>query len=155
MLKIIEIKQYDVVNGPGIRCSIWLSGCSNHCEGCWSPQTWNASKGNDFDLDKIISYITNKNIDGISILGGDPFYWLFQDNTKAKKELLSLFKACYNTKKPVWVWTGYNYEYLKEHFPEYLKYIDVIIDGKYDKTKRNLNLFWRGSENQRVIKLNH
>lgn len=153
MLKILEIKQYDVVNGPGIRCSIWLSGCSNHCDGCWSPHTWDATKGIDFDPNKIIPYINNENIDGISILGGDPFYWLFQNNEEAKKELLSLFKLCHNTKKPVWVWTGYKYEYLKEHFPEYLNYIDTLIDGKYDKTKRNLNLKWRGSENQRIIEL--
>lgn len=153
MLHILEIKQYDVVNGPGVRCSIWLAGCNNHCKGCWSPHTWNPIQGMDFTEAKetIKQYVNNPRIDGISILGGDPFYWTFQDNTTAKEELLEVLKICHESNKPVWVWTGYKYEDIEN---KYLYYIDVLVDGKYEESRRNLNLKWRGSENQRIVKLN-
>lgn len=154
MLHILEVKQYDVVNGPGIRCSIWLAGCNNHCKGCWSSHTWNPNQGKDYKeaLATIKSCINNPKIDGISILGGDPFYWIFQDNIEAKEELKSLLKLCHNTNKPIWVWTGYYYEDIPD---EYLQYIDTLIDGKYDENQRNLNLKWRGSANQRIINIKH
>lgn len=153
MLKILDIKKYDVVNGPGIRCSIWLSGCSNHCKGCWSPHTWDANKGNEYkdNLIKIIEYVNNPKIDGISILGGDPFYWLFRNNKEAQEELKELLQICSDSGKPVWLWTGYTYELIKGFYPDYLSYIDVLIDGKFKEELKDLNLYWRGSSNQRVI----
>ena len=149
MINVIEYKKYDVINGPGIRCSIWLAGCNNHCKQCWSPQTWNPNQGEPLDYDILKTYINNSRIDGISILGGDPFYHLFNNN--AYDETLKFLHFCNIYNKSIWIWTGYLYEDIKGKYPELLKYITVLIDGKYDYTKRNLNLKWRGSSNQRII----
>lgn len=157
MLYILNVKQYDVTNGPGIRCSIWLAGCNNHCKGCWSPHTSDPIQGFRFvdKASKIEKYINNPKIDGISILGGDPLYWVFNNTssfaTDSIVNLLRLLRMCKNSKKPVWLWTGYTFERIKEEAKDILSYIDVLIDGKFDLTKRNLNLHWRGSSNQRVI----
>lgn len=153
MLKILKTQQYDVINGPGIRCSIWLSGCSNHCLKCWSPQTWDATKGIEYKKCKkeILECINNPKIDGISILGGDPFYWLFNENTEAQEELKDLLQVCNDTNKPVWLWTGYTYEKVNKLHSDYLSYLDVLVDGPFIMELKDLNLYWRGSSNQRII----
>jgi len=161
MLKILKYQQYDVVNGPGIRCSIWLAGCNNHCKGCWSPQTWNPNEGVRFKdvVDKIIECVSNPRIDGISILGGDPLYWIMNDDLHISDSLKAdnvanlnrLLKICKASGKPVWLWTGYLYEDILKNEPEVLDYIDVLIDGKFIEERKDLNLYWRGSSNQRVI----
>ena len=161
MLHILKYQQYDVVNGPGVRCSIWLAGCNNHCKNCWSPQTWNPTNGLIFTkiANKIEECVNNPRIDGISILGGDPLYWImnddfnFPDNFVADSitNLRCLLKICKASKKPIWLWTGYLYEDILQYEPEVLDYIDVLIDGEFDETKKDLNLYWRGSSNQRII----
>lgn len=150
MLNILEIHQYDVVNGPGVRCSIWLAGCSQHCKGCWSPHTWDPTKGHKYTKEEILKYINNSRIDGISILGGDPLYWVFKDKPN---EVIELFKLCHNSGKPVWVWSGYTFEKIQEKYPEILEYIDVLIDGPFIEEQKDLNLYWRGSKNQRIISI--
>lgn len=153
MLRVLEIKQYDVINGPGVRCSIWLAGCSNHCKGCWSPQTWNPNQGDVYqDCKRKIDKITdNPNIDGVSILGGDPFYWVFQNAKEETDELLQLLDICKVNAKNVWVWSGYTFEQIYDKCPEALRYIDVLVDGPFQEDEKDLNLYWRGSANQRVI----
>lgn len=161
MLKILKYQQYDVVNGPGIRCSIWLAGCNNHCKGCWSPQTWNPIAGVNFIdvVDKIQQCVDNPKIDGISILGGDPLYWIMNDDLNFDSDYIAdsvsnirrLLKMCKTSNKPVWLWTGYLYEDILKEQPEVLNYIDVLIDGKFIEERKDLNLYWRGSSNQRII----
>lgn len=161
MLKILKYQQYDVVNGPGIRCSIWLAGCNNRCKGCWSPQTWNPLAGVNFiDVaDKIQRCVDNPKIDGISILGGDPLYWIMKDDLNFDSDYIAdsisnvriLLKMCKASNKPVWLWTGYLYEDILKNEPEVLNYIDVLIDGKFIEERKDLNLYWRGSSNQRII----
>lgn len=161
MLHILKYQQYDVVNGPGVRCSIWLAGCNNHCKNCWSPQTWNPTEGPRFInvIDAIEKCVNNPRIDGISILGGDPLYWLMNDNldypyasiADSVANLDRLLLMCKKSGKPVWLWTGYRYEEILKKKLEVLNDIDVLIDGKFDESKKDLNLYWRGSSNQRVI----
>lgn len=170
MLHIIKYQQYDVVNGPGIRCSIWLAGCNNHCKNCWSTQTWNPVEGTKFIkvVDNIIKCVNNPRIDGISILGGDPLYWVMNkdldypeatitDNISdifiadSINQLYYLLSICKKSGKPVWLWTGYLYEDILKKEPKILDYIDVLIDGKFEESKKDLNLYWRGSSNQRII----
>ena len=82
MINILEVKQYDVINGPGIRCSIWVAGCNNHCEGCWSKHTWNPNQGKSLKecIPEIKKYLSNPKVTGVSILGGDPLGmdWLYK-----------------------------------------------------------------------------
>ena len=161
MLHIIKFKQYDVVNGPGIRCSIWVAGCNNHCKNCWSTQTWNPIEGPKFIniVDNIIKCVNNPRIDSISILGGDPLYWIMNENldypdsfvANSINQLYYLLSICKKSKKPVWLWTGYLYEDILRKEPKILDYIDILIDGKFEESKKDLSLYCRVSSNQRII----
>ena len=150
-MNIIDLKQYDVINGLGIRTSIWFAGCSNHCEGCWSPNTWNPNQGKALKdcLSRIEEYLKDEKTDGVSILGGDPLYSIFSGI--GASELIQLLKLCKSYNKNIWLWTGYTLDKIVEKCPEVLGYIDVLIDGRYIKEKRDLNLYFRGSRNQRII----
>ena len=150
-MNIIDLKQYDVINGLGVRTSIWFAGCSNHCEGCWSPNTWNPNQGKALKdcLPRIEEYLKDKKTDGVSILGGDPLYSIFSGT--GASELIQLLKLCKSYNKNIWLWTGYTLDKIVEKCPEVLGYIDVLIDGRYIKEKKDLNLYFRGSRNQRII----
>lgn len=154
-MNILEVKQFDVVNGPGIRTSIWVAGCSNACKGCWSKHTWDKNKGTPLQeiLPTIIKAIQHPKVTGISILGGDPFMG-FMDNGDITIINLVKFLALY--KKPIWVWTGYKFEDIVDKYTQLnilqdLRMIDTIIDGKFEEKHKDLNLMYRGSSNQRVI----
>lgn len=157
-MNIIEVKQFDVVNGPGIRMSIWVAGCSNACKGCWSTHLWDKNKGTPLQevLLTIIKAIQHPKVTGISILGGDPFMGFMDSGDITIINLVKLL-ACY--KKPIWVWTGYKFEDIVDKCSQFnilqeLKAIDVIIDGKFELRNKDLNLLYRGSSNQRVIDVN-
>ena len=157
-MNIIEVKQFDVVNGPGIRMSIWVAGCSNACKGCWSTYLWDENKGTPLQevLPTIIKAIQHPKVTGISILGGDPFMSFMDSGDITIVNLVKLL-ACY--KKPIWVWTGYKFEDIVDKCNQFnilqeLKAIDVIIDGKFELRNKDLNLLYRGSSNQRVIDVN-
>lgn len=154
-MNILEVKQFDVVNGPGIRTSIWVAGCSNACKGCWSKHTWDKNKGTPLQeiMPTIIKAVQHPKVTGISILGGDPFMG-FMDNNDIT--IINLIKLLYHYKKPIWVWTGYKFEDIVEKCNQFnilheLKAIEVIIDGKFEEDLKDLNLPYRGSSNQRVI----
>lgn len=154
-MNILEVKQFDVVNGPGIRTSIWVAGCSNACKGCWSKHTWDKNKGTPLQeiLPTIIKAIQHPKVTGISILGGDPFMG-FMDNNDIT--IINLIKLLYHYKKPIWVWTGYKFEDIVDKYTQLntlqdLRMIDTIIDGKFEEDLKDLNLMYRGSSNQRVI----
>ena len=165
------IRDYDVANGPGVRVSLFVSGCSHKCEGCFQPETWNPKYGDlflDKDLDHIIQSLKPDYIDGITILGGDP---LEIKNIHQVKYIIRECKRYYELThdKPlnIWLWTGSIFENLCLLFAEDwedphsigyvddLKYIfnniDVLIDGPFIEEKKDLNLAFRGSSNQRLI----
>ena len=150
-----DYKKYDVLNGCGLRHSLFVSGCTHHCKGCFNKKAWDFNYGKPFTEDfqnQIIQDVNNPNIhiSGLSVLGGEPF-----DNVEGLLPFFQKYKQkCLN--KDLWVWTGYSIEQLYEHDykNKLLYYIDVLIDGKYVEELKDLTLKFRGSKNQRIILVN-
>lgn len=142
------IKKFDIANGPGCRTSLWVSGCSRACKGCFNADSQSFTFGKEFTAQTIWeldSYLRDPNCSGLSILGGDP---LEPENLLTVEHLCELMKIMHPT-KTIWLWTGYLWEDVKQ-LPV-MKYIDVLIDGPFVESKKDLTLKWRGSSNQRVI----
>ena len=143
-----KIKPLDIANGPGVRVSLFVSGCRNRCKGCFNPETWDFNYGQEFTwetLHEIEEYLKNPNVSGLSILGGDPF----EPENREWVETLCAYIHHNCPDKTIWVWTGYSWEDLYE-LPV-MKYIDVLVDGKFEEDLKDLRLKYRGSSNQRVI----
>lgn len=143
-----KILPFDVGNGPGFRVSLWVSGCRRHCKGCFNKEAWNFNYGQEFTAETLLELerlLENPNIEGLSILGGDPF----EPENMETVDMICKNVWLYHPEKTVWVWTGYSFEDLKE-LPV-MKYIDVLVDGRFEEDKKDLRLKWRGSSNQRVI----
>lgn len=152
------IKKNDVADGPGVRVSLFVSGCRHHCEGCFQPETWNFTFGNEYTEEtknEILAALSPTYIEGITILGGEPFE---PENQPEVCELLRTVKERYPNKN-IWCYTGYTYDkdlfeggaVFTDRTEEMLSYIDVLVDGEFVLAKRNLMLKFRGSENQRLI----
>ena len=146
-----KIKVNDVANGPGLRVSLFTSGCTHHCKGCFQPETWNFNNGEPFTLETqkyIIEKSRNRYISGLSLLGGDPL-----DNVSGILSLLEEYKNIFGITKSIWLWTGYLFEDIlnDECKSKVLPFIDVIIDGKFEKNCKDITLKYKGSTNQRVI----
>ena len=153
-----EIKNYDIANGPGVRVTLFVSGCRHHCKGCFNPDTWDFAFGKPYTEEteaEILKMLGNRPIKGLTLLGGEP---MEPENQKALLPLLQKAKALY-PEKDIWCFTGYRLDedILKNMLPKYefteemLKYIDVMVDGEFVLKKRNLMLKFKGSENQRII----
>ena len=153
-MRYTEIKDNDIANGEGIVMSLWTQGCPHHCKGCFNTETWDFNGGKEFtDIDKdyIFKNIDNYNIKrNLSILGGEP---LCPQNVKGVIDLCKEFKNVYPNKL-IYLWTGYVIDNLDKTQKEILNYIDVLIDGKYEETLKDLTLKLRGSSNQRIIYIN-
>lgn len=159
-MKYATIKEIDVANGPGIRVSLFVSGCTHHCKGCFNPETWNFNYGDDFTPeveDRILEAMKPAYIKGLSLLGGEPFE---PQNQEALLPFLRRVKAAYPD-KTIWCYSGYDFEKDMltgnlgpwEVTHEMLTLIDVLVDGEFILEKKNPNLRFRGSENQRVIRI--
>ena len=134
-----NITKDDMLNGDGLRVVLWVAGCSHHCKGCQNPITWDPDGGIPFEqLDQ--SYI-----EGITFSGGDP---LHEKNIREVTELAKEIKKKYPD-KTIWLYTGYRWEEVKNL--EIIKYLDVMVDGRFDLASRDVTLQWKGSPNQRVI----
>ncbi|MEA5004387.1 MAG: anaerobic ribonucleoside-triphosphate reductase activating protein [Christensenella sp.] len=152
-----DIRQYDVANGPGIRVSLFVSGCSHRCEGCFNPETWDFAYGEEFTdetADAILAYLKPAHVKGLTLLGGDP---MERQNVQALLPLLKRVRRAYPG-KDIWCFTGYDFErdvlgtWVDEpDVKEFLSYIDVLVDGPFVAAKKNINLRFKGSENQRTI----
>lgn len=153
-----EIKNCDVANGVDVRVSLFVSGCTHHCEGCFNPMTWDFNYGKPFDKaaeDYLIGLLSHKYIRGLTLLGGEP---MEPENQKALLPLLKRIKAEL-PKKDIWCYTGYTFErdiledMCKKYAetPELLKCIDVMVDGEFILARKNISLRFRGSDNQRLI----
>lgn len=145
-----NITKCDMLNGEGIRVVLWVSGCSHHCEECHNKITWNPSYGLLFDesaQQEIFNELKKDYVAGLTISGGDP---LHVDNRKAVHDLVMYVKNVF-PEKTIWIYTGYQYHEVANL--ELMKYIDVLVDGKYDS--RFLPSEWVGSCNQNVIRLKH
>ena len=142
------IKENDIANGPGVRVSLFVSGCRNRCKGCFQPETWNFKYGNHFtgkEIYRIYDLLYLDHITGLSILGGDPFE---PENIEVLTSLCRLVKTDF-PKKTIWIYTGYLYEDFKDH--SIMEYIDVLVDGPFIEDLKDISLQFRGSSNQRII----
>ena len=146
-----KIRKLDVTNGPGIRTTLFVSGCTHNCEGCFNKEQQDFNYGNKFTKeteDEFIQLTKNKHIKGVNILGGEPMQQIMDDT------LLNLLKRIkLETDKPIWLWSGYTFEEIVNNPKrlEILREVDVLIDGKFQADKRDIMLKYRGSSNQRVI----
>ena len=142
------IRKMDISNGPGVRVSIFMQGCSFHCKNCFNPETWDFEGGQEFTEDtinKVLELSDKKEVKGLSILGGEP---MAPTNIEGTAKLAKAFKEKYPDKN-VWAWSGYKFEQIKDK--DALKYIDVLVDGNYEDNLHDPTLKWKGSSNQRVI----
>lgn len=153
-----EIKNCDIANGPGVRISLFVSGCTHHCKGCFNEVAWDFNYGSPFTqetIDKILEMMKPKYIKGLTLLGGEPFE---PQNQQPIVELLRQIKQKMPDKS-IWAFSGYLFDrdILSGRLGdwnvtrEYLSYLDVLVDGPFVEEKKNLSLRFRGSENQRII----
>ena len=153
-----EIKNCDIANGPGVRVSLFVSGCTHHCPGCFNQVAWDFHYGQPFTqqtIDEILEHIKPDYIRGLTLLGGEPFE---PENQPDVVKLLRQLKEKY-PQKNIWAFSGYLFDrdILSGHLgdweitKEYLSYLDVLVDGPFVEAKKNLGLRFRGSENQRII----
>ena len=149
------IKNCDIANGPGVRVSLFVSGCTHRCPGCFNEVAWDFDYGEPFTqetIDKILAMLKPAYVRGLTLLGGEPFE---PQNQRAIVELLRQVKKAYPGKS-IWAFSGYLFDrdILSGRLgdtSEYLSYLDVLVDGPFIEAKKNLSLRFRGSENQRLI----
>ena len=157
-----NIKKCDIANGEGVRTTLFVSGCTNHCEECFQPQTWDFGYGQPFTdrvADEIIDSLKPYYVNGLTLLGGEPF------EPRNQQELVKLLRRvreeCPN--KTVWCFTGFTLDrelWIDGSYPrceftdEMLSMIDVLVDGRYVKSLKDISLRFRGSANQRLIDMN-
>ena len=154
-----NIKNCDIANGEGIRVTLFVSGCTHHCKNCFNPETWNFDYGKEFTKEtesEIINMLKPDFVNGLTLLGGEP---MEPANQKALLPFLKKVREVFGNKKDIWYYTGYVYDrdLLKtsrarcEITDELLSYIDVLVDGPFIESLKNISLKFRGSSNQRVI----
>lgn len=153
-----SIKRMDVANGPGVRMSLFVSGCTHYCKNCFNQEAWDFEYGEPFtekEIEKIVDYVSGDYIAGLTLLGGEPL------EPANQKGLLSLLRRMREVcpKKSVWCYTGYDFEKdilgrmmnEIEEMREFLSYIDVLVDGEYIEELHKFSLRFKGSSNQRII----
>lgn len=153
-----QIFDCDVANGPGLRVSLFVSGCTHHCDGCFNPETWDFAYGKPYAEDvqqEVLDKLSRPYIAGLTILGGEPM------EPANQRALLPLLKAVRKTmpSKTVWVYSGYTFEELTaetarcrcEVTDEFLSLVDVLVDGEFVLGQKDITLKFRGSRNQRVL----
>ena len=144
-----KIRKMDISDGPGVRVSIFMQGCSFKCKNCFNQKTHDFNGGKEFTdatIQRVLELCDNENIEGLSILGGEPMH---PSNIEGTTKLAKAFKEKFPNKN-VWAWSGFSYDKdLKDK--EVVKYLDVLVDGQYKDELSNPTLKWKGSENQRVI----
>lgn len=141
----------DMVNGEGIRCSLFVSGCSHGCEGCFNEKAWDYRSGFEYTTSTeecILEELQKDYVSGLSLLGGDPLM---------PKNIIEVIALCKKVKeqfpnKTIWCWSGYTLEEIQEnHAKDVLQYLDVLVDGKFDLEKYDSTVQFRGSSNQRIL----
>lgn len=156
-----EIKNCDIANGEGVRVTLFVSGCTNHCKNCFQPQTWDFAYGKPFTAeteDHLLELLKPDYINGLTLLGGEPFE---PSNQRALVPFLRRVRAAY-PRKNIWGFTGFTYEELQadgshprcEVTDEMLSILDVLVDGRFVEELKDISLRFRGSSNQRLIDLN-
>ena len=150
-MRYAKIRKFDVANGPDIRTTLFVTGCTNKCEGCFNKELSDFNSGELWTKeleDEFLSYVKNTNVKGVNILGGEPMEQTMDDS------LLNLLKRINEeTGKSIWLWSGYTYENIinDEKKKRILQEVEVLIDGRFELENRDIQLKYRGSKNQRVI----
>ena len=153
-----EVKECDIANGPGVRVTLFVSGCTHHCKGCFNEMTWDFQYGREFgeeDIERIMKLLEPPYIAGLTLLGGEPMEYV---NQQGLLPLLHKVRERY-PEKTIWCYTGYSYEKdILEDFcrkwmetKEMLSCLDVIVDGEFVEELKDISLRFRGSSNQRII----
>lgn len=144
-----KIRKMDISNGPGVRVSIFMQGCTFNCKNCFNSETHDFNGGKKFTddtINRVLELCDNETIRGLSILGGEPMH---PKNIEGTTKLAKAFKKKYPN-KDLWIWSGFLFDKnLKDK--EVVKYVDVLVDGQYIDELHNPTLKWKGSSNQRVI----
>ncbi len=157
-----SIRPCDIANGEGVRVSLFVSGCTHHCKGCFNPEQWSFTAGAPFTReieDEILCMLDECFIDGLSVLGGEP---MEPENQRALVPFLRRFRKKFGNRRDLWVYTGCVLERdLKSESrwrgsltDEFLSMIDVLVDGPFVEELKDISLKFRGSSNQRILKLN-
>ena len=144
-----KIRKMDISNGAGIRVSIFMQGCTFNCKNCFNPETHDFNGGKEFNdetIEHVLKLCEDSNIKGLSILGGEPMH---PNNQAGTTKLAKAFKAKF-PEKDLWMWSGFSFD-RDLRGKEALRYVDVLVDGRYVDALRNPTLKWKGSSNQRVI----
>ena len=150
--KIADYKPFNFVDGEGVRCSLYVSGCKFSCPGCYNKVAQNFNYGYDYTKaleDQIIADLGQSYVQGLTLLGGEPFL-----NTQVCLQLVKRVRAEYGHQKDIWSWSGYTWEELQKESAdklELLSYLDVLVDGRFLEAQKDLALQFRGSANQRII----
>lgn len=151
-MRFAQIRNYDVANGPGIRTTIFVTGCTIGCKDCFNPEYQDFEFGSIWDknvTENLLNNLKNPEVEGLTILGGEPF-----DNSEDLSRIVPEIRK--NTKKSIWIYSGYTYEKLmkEENSRRILNNCDVLVDGPFVEKLKDLKLKFRGSSNQRIIDLN-
>ena len=148
-VRILDIIEETMADGPGLRTSIYFAGCGHHCPGCHNPQSWDMSGGYEVTTDYLFDLIVDDEFVDVTFSGGDPLY-----QCDAVTELARRIKA--ETDKTIWCYTGFTYEEILDNawLSQILPYIDVLVDGPFVEELKTTELPFRGSSNQRIIHLN-
>ena len=150
--KIADYKAFNFVDGEGVRNSLYVSGCLFACEGCFNKAVQNFNYGTPFTeslMNQIIEDLSHDYVQGLTLFGGEPFL-----NTDVCLSVVKRVRETFGSAKDIWSWSGYTFEELLLETPdklELLHSIDILVDGRFELAKRNLNLQFRGSSNQRII----
>ncbi|MCP9612482.1 anaerobic ribonucleoside-triphosphate reductase activating protein [Coprobacter tertius] len=145
-LRILDVVEDTVVDGPGLRTAIYSAGCPHHCPGCHNPESWTDTNGKEVTIDELMAVIRADSLGNITFSGGDPLY---QPESFAKLA----YRIKEETGKNIWCYTGYLFEYVvgNPRLSLILPYIDVLVDGRFLEEERDTTLPFRGSRNQRLI----
>ncbi|QTE31185.1 anaerobic ribonucleoside-triphosphate reductase activating protein [Pengzhenrongella sicca] len=149
---VADYKPFEFVDGEGVRCSLYVSGCLFACEGCFNERTWNFRYGQPYtdELEqRVLADLAHESVQGLTLLGGEPFL-----NTQVCLRLARRVRAEFGAGKDIWCWSGYTFEQLLAETPdkvELLGQLDVLVDGPFEIALRDLTLQFRGSSNQRVL----
>ncbi len=148
-MRYANMRRMDITNGEGIGVALFVQGCRRHCYNCFNPQTWDFKGGKEWDEQAYHDFmycVSKRFVSRVSILGGEP---LEIENLDTVTSILKSCKECYGDSIKTWLWTGYKFEYVKDF--EIMRYLNVIVDGEYIDSERDLKLKFRGSSNQRLV----
>ena len=147
-IRVLDILEQTMADGPGFRTSIYCAGCKHACKGCHNPQSWRFDAGTWMEVEDLLDVVKADEMSDVTFSGGDPFY-----QTDAFVELAEKIKK--ETSKTIWCWTGFTLEEIQasERMSQMLPYLDVLVDGPFIQEQRDTDLLFRGSPNQRIIYL--